>query len=157
MTFNARCSAGVIAILCAVVQVIFQAAIALGLPLGKASWGGATEDEDTQLPSSLRIVSGVASVVYAFFVSALVQASGLPMVTASCYSDGLVRGVLWFLVIFLCLETILNWASPSPTERYIWGPFLLVFDASCIVLLHQWRKMPTSDAQGSPTEESALV
>ena len=153
MAPNVQCIAGVVATVCAVVQVIFQAAIALGLPLGQASWGGG----ESQLPTGLRVVSAVASVVYAFFVSALVQASGLPMVTASCYSDGLVRGVLWFLVIFLCLETILNWASPSPTERYIWGPFLLVFDASCIVLLHQWRKISTSDAQGSPTEESALV
>ena len=39
------------------VQAAFQAAIALGAPLGRASWGGAY---DGQLPMGLRIASGVA-------------------------------------------------------------------------------------------------
>ena len=39
----------------------FQGALALGAPLGRASWGGAY---DGQLPMALRIASGVAVVVY---------------------------------------------------------------------------------------------
>jgi hypothetical protein len=45
-------------------QATFQAALALGAPLGSASWGGAYEG---QLPMGLRIASGVAVGVYVLF------------------------------------------------------------------------------------------
>ena len=45
-------------------QAAFQAALALGAPLGSASWGGAYEG---QLPMGLRIASGVAVGVYVLF------------------------------------------------------------------------------------------
>jgi len=46
------------------VQAAFQAALALGAPLGSASWGGAYEG---QLPTGLRTASGVAVCVYVLF------------------------------------------------------------------------------------------
>jgi hypothetical protein len=46
------------------VQAAFQAALALGAPLGSASWGGTYEG---QLPMGLRIASGVAVFFYVLF------------------------------------------------------------------------------------------
>ena len=45
-------------------QAAFQAALALGAPLGSASWGGAYEG---QLPMGLRIAGGVAVCVLSWF------------------------------------------------------------------------------------------
>ena len=49
------------------IQAAFQAALALGAPLGRAAWGGAYEG---QLPMGLRIASGVA--VGVFVLAALI-------------------------------------------------------------------------------------
>ena len=49
------------------IHAAFQAALALGAPLGSASWGGTYE---AQLPMGLRIASGVA--VGVFMLAALI-------------------------------------------------------------------------------------
>ena len=54
-------------------QAAFLAAIALGAPLGSASWGGAY---DGQLPMGLRIASGVAVGVYVLFALIVLGRAG---------------------------------------------------------------------------------
>lgn len=64
----------------------FQAALALGAPLGRASWGGVYEG---QLPRGLRIVSGVAVGVHALAALIVLGRGGyrvVPLPGAS--SDG---------------------------------------------------------------------
>jgi hypothetical protein len=56
-----------IAAVAAAVGFLIQAALALGAPLGSASWGGTYEG---QLPMGLRIASGVA--VGVFMLAALI-------------------------------------------------------------------------------------
>lgn len=116
------------ALICTVVQCIFQAAIAFGLPLGSAAYGGGSET----LATSLRIVSGVATLVYLFFGSVILQVAEQQDFG---YSVRFCRRALTFWVGFLYFETVLNFASSSPWERFLWSPFLLIYATCSLVLL----------------------
>ena len=55
------------------IQAAFQGALALGAPLGSASWGGAYEG---QLPMGLRFASGVAVCVLVLFALIVLGVEG---------------------------------------------------------------------------------
>lgn len=141
---------GLIAVACAMTQVVFQIVIASGLPVGKAAWGGASAEVST----GLRIASGVASVAYIFFASVLVQVGGFRDVG---YSDTFSCRVTWFLAVLMFVGSILNWASQSPLERYIWGPFTLVFFISCLTLARSCKSTDEAQPRGGPTEDDQLI
>jgi hypothetical protein len=98
------------------IQAAFQAALALGAPLGSASWGGTYEG---QLPLSLRIASGVAAGVFvlaALIVLGRVGFRGVPL------TRGFLRWGMWVLVVLMFLGALENFASSSGWERFGWGP-----------------------------------
>lgn len=64
--------AAVLAVVLVTVFAVFQLALALGAPLGKAAWGGRNE---AVLPTSLRIASGFAAIVVYPFIALYVLAS----------------------------------------------------------------------------------
>jgi hypothetical protein len=107
-------------------QAAFQAALALGAPLGDASWGGAYEG---QLPMGLRIASGVAVGVYvlaALIVLGRVGFRGVPL------THGFLRWGTWVLVGLMFLGALANFASSSGWERFGWGPFTLILALLCL-------------------------
>ena len=55
-------------------MAVYQLVLAAGAPLGEAAWGGTHEG---QLPTTLRIGSGVSIAVYAIAVAVILQRSGL--------------------------------------------------------------------------------
>jgi hypothetical protein len=98
-----------------VLVAFFQVALALGVPWGRAAWGGAHD----RLPKGLRIASGFAAVFW--IVAALVvltragyEASPVPL--------GVARWATWLLFGLLVLGTLLNLASRSRLERLIQSP-----------------------------------
>ena len=93
----------------------FQAALALGAPLGRAAWGGT----QTDLPVGLQIASGVAIAVWLFAAAIVLGRVGIEIVPLP--SNVLRRGV-WVLVVILAIGALMNFASPSPWERFLWGP-----------------------------------
>lgn len=141
--------AGVVAIACALTQVVFQLVIACGAPVGKAAWGGSSAEVST----GLRVASGVASVTYVFFASILLQAAGLRDMG---YSKKFCRGFTWFLTGLMSIGSVMNWISPSPLERYIWGPFTLVFAGSSLVLARSQKPRINEEGSG-PAEDDRLV
>ena len=107
------------------VQAAFQAALALGAPLGSASWGGAHEG---QLPTGLRIASGVAVCVYALIVLGRGGFRGVPL------PYGVLRWGTWALVGLMFLGALPNFASSSGWERFGWGPLALILALLCLFI-----------------------
>lgn len=105
----------------------FQAALALGAPLGRAAWGGTR----THLPTSLRIASAVAVV---FWVLAASVVLGRAEYRVSPIPEPVARWGTWILVGVLLLGALMNFASSSPWERFLWGPLALVLAVICFVV-----------------------
>ena len=104
----------------------FQVLLALGLPLGRAAWGG----EHRVLPTNLRWGS-----VAAVFILAL--AAWMVLARAGIVAPGddmlVVKILTWIFTGYFSLNVVLNLLSKSPLERAIMTPTSLV-----IVLCFVW-------------------
>ena len=103
----------------------FQLAIALGAPFGRASWGGSHPAEP---PIEFRIASGVAVGVYVLAALIILGRGG---VAISPLSSGVVRWGAWIIAGLSAVGSLMNFASPSDWERFLWGPFALVLTVLC--------------------------
>lgn len=92
----------------------FQVALALGAPLGRAAWGGT----HVQLPMGLRIASAFAAGVWVLAGLIVLGRAGFRV---SRLPPALVRWGTWTLVGVSLLGALLNFASPSGWERFLWG------------------------------------
>jgi hypothetical protein len=110
-----------------VVIAAFQAALALGAPLGHAAWGG----RQPRLPTRLRIASAVAVV---FWIVAALIVLGRAGFEVSPFPDVVERWGTWVLVVLLPLGALMNIASSSRWERYLWGPLALVLALLTLVV-----------------------
>jgi hypothetical protein len=123
---TARSAATVAAVGFALVA-LFQLALALGAPWGKAAWGGAHQ----RLPMGLRMASGFAVVFW--------LVSGLMLLTRAGYEPSLLsfsvaRWGTWVLFGFLLLGTLMNLASRSRLERLIQAPIAAVLAILCLLV-----------------------
>ncbi|CAN5342411.1 hypothetical protein BH09PSE2_BH09PSE2_03720 [soil metagenome] len=93
---------------------VFQAALALGAPLGRFAWGGASP----VLPASLHFASAGAAVLLSLAAAAMWARSGT-------LRPGLAARAAWLfnalLTVQLALNTLANLASSSPGERVVMG------------------------------------
>lgn len=105
----------------------FQLALALGAPLGPAAWGGT----HVQLPPGLRVASAIAVGLWVLAALIVLGRAG-PQV--SPLPAGFARWGTWILVGVLPLGAIMNFASPSGWERFLWGPFALLLAGLCLVV-----------------------
>jgi len=120
-------SAAIAATVGFLVIAIFQAALALGAPLGRGAWGGTR----THLPTGLRIASAVAVVFWLFAALIVLGRTGFEV---SPLGDTVARWGTWILVGVLLVGALMNFASSSPWERFLWGPLALVSAVLCFVL-----------------------
>jgi hypothetical protein len=122
-------TATVIAALTAVallgVVAVFQLALALGAPWGRAAWGGRHEGV---LPRRLRIASGVAGVVVYPVVILIVLASADLITIGWLPWSG--AAAMWVLTVLFTVAALMNFISRSKVER-IWGPVSLVIALCC--------------------------
>ena len=110
------------------VLATFQLAIALGAPFGRASWGGS---HTAELPIELRVASGVAVGVYVFAALVILGRGG---VAISPLSGAVAQSGAWIIVVLTAVGSLMNFASPSDWERFLWGPFALVLTVLCFVV-----------------------
>jgi hypothetical protein len=104
------------------VQVLFQAAPALGLPWGAAAWSGS---HDGVLPAGLRLASTVAAAAWVWVVFVVLHRALGPTGR---------RRVLLALAIYASLGVVMNGFSSSLPERLIWTPYALATAAlACLV------------------------
>jgi hypothetical protein len=108
------------------VLAAFQAAIALGAPVGRAAWGGRHAG---QLPANLRVASAVAVGIYLAAALVVLDRAGIPLIDIP---DAVSFWATWALVVLLGLGAVMNFASSSPYERFGWAPFAL---AMCLLTL----------------------
>jgi hypothetical protein len=106
---------------------VFQAALALGAPLGRAAWGGT----HPQAPTGLRVASAVAFGVWALAALIVLGRAGFHL---SPLPTALLRWGTWTLVGVLALGAVLNFASPSGWERFLWGPIAVILAGLCLLL-----------------------
>ena len=106
----------------------FQAALALGAPLGRAAYGGLHHG---QLPTGFRIASAFAVVVWALAALIVLGRAGFNITTLPLrfLSVG-----TWSLVGVLLVGASMNIASSSPWERYMWAPFTLMLAVLCLLV-----------------------
>ena len=105
----------------------FQIAIAAGAPLGRAAWGGT----QARLPPRLRAASAVAVVVW---ILAALVALARARFDASPIPFTVSRWAIWVLVVLLPIGALMNAASRSPWERFLWAPVALVLALLCLAL-----------------------
>lgn len=109
------------------VIVAFQAALALGAPLGQAAWGGAHR----RLPTRLRVGSGVSVVIW--LVAALIVLGRAGFAVVSLPSD-LERWGSWAVAGLLIVGAVMNAASSSRWERFGWAPVSAILATLTIVV-----------------------
>lgn len=105
----------------------FQIALALGAPLGRAAWGGT----HARLPVGLRIASSLAVLFWAFAALIVLGRGGYEI---SPLPFAFTEWGTWILVGLLPLGAVLNFASRSNWERFLWGPVALIVALLCLVV-----------------------
>lgn len=116
---------------------LFQVALALGAPLGRAAWGGAHD----VLPTSLRIASAVAVAIWLLAALVVTARAGVPIVPLS---PGVARWGAWLVAGMLLVGAIMNFASSSTWERFGWAPLALVLAGLCLFVALNGPE-PTTD------------
>jgi len=106
----------------------FEAALALGAPLGRAAMGGFYEQ---QLPIGLRIASGVAVGVWLLAALIVLGRAGFKVVPLPA---GVLRWGTWGLVGLLFVGAVMNIASSSGWERFGWAPVALILGVLCLIV-----------------------
>jgi hypothetical protein len=106
-------------------MVVFQAALALGAPLGRVAWGGQYET----LPTGLRIGSVVSMAIYVYLILCILKVWG----KNSPITAKIARLSVKVFGYFLIVGVLMNAISRSHLEAIIMAPTAL---ALCLSLLH---------------------
>jgi len=106
---------------------IFQVLLAIGLPVGRAAFGGVHRI----LPLGLRAASGVAAVVFLVALYVVLARGGL---IGTADHSALVRDGIWILVVVFGLSAVANALSKSQWERFLMAPVGIVLTACCLTL-----------------------
>lgn len=85
----------------------------------------------SDLPTTLRITSAVAAIVYCLAALVVLRRGGyhVPLV-----STRVARVGTWTLGALMSLGALVNFASPGDWERFGWGPFALILGILCVVV-----------------------
>ena len=105
----------------------FQAALALGAPLGHMAWGGR---HSGPLPSRLRVASAAVLLVPVLGAIAVLQAEGVVTRPGPVTADGL----LWALASLFGVSLLANLASTSLAERRFGVPMTACLGLGCAAL-----------------------
>jgi hypothetical protein len=123
--------AAVVALVAFTALVAFQLALALGVPWGRAAYGGRNPG---RLPASLRISSVVAAVVWTAVALVVARAGGISVWAP--LPDAWLPVAVWVVAGLLALSVALNAITRSRIERAVWLPTSLVmFVATLVVAL----------------------
>lgn len=101
-----------------VLLAIFQAALALGAPLGHFAWGG----QHRVLPTRLRIGSAVSILIYALIDIIAWDRVGAIELFPAPFSEI----AMWVVFAYFALGIVMNAISRSKPERYTMVPVCVV-------------------------------
>ena len=106
---------------------VFQILLALGLPVGRAAWGG----KHRVLPGNLRIASFFSALLFVFVSISVLEKVGMITVLNN---QTLVNWVVWIFTAFLGLNTTNNFVSRIKLEKRIMTPISLTSGLLCITV-----------------------
>ena len=113
--------------------ILFQLALAAGAPWGKYAMGGAFPG---QFPSALRVAAVVqAALLFGMVIVVLARAGFVFYGWARWWQ-------IWVVVAYGVIGLILNLITPSPGERAIWAPVLLVMLISSVIVARSSATSP---------------
>ncbi len=121
-----RMSAFVYALASGVVAA-FQIALALGAPWGSFAMGGAFPG---QYPPLMRVTAVVLALILALMAGVVLARAGVALPRWSRSS----RWLVWVIVAYGAIGTILNLITPSGGERLLWAPVAAVMFVSALVV-----------------------
>ena len=121
---------------------LFQAALALGAPLGHAAWGGA----DAQLPTPQRVGTGIAVIVWSLAALVVLECAGL---LGRSEPRSFARWGAWSIAAVCGVSALANFASGSVYENVLLGPLALVLAVLCGIVAWSARIRTTSTSRGS--------
>ncbi len=121
--------AAVVALVLFAGLVVFQLALAVGAPWGRAAYGGQAPGV---LPTRFRVSSVVAAVVWAGVALVVARQGGIPVWAP--LPDAWLPVAVWTISGLLALAVILNAITRSRVERAIWLPVTLVLLAATLVV-----------------------
>lgn len=121
--------AAIVALVLFALLIVFQLALALGAPWGRAAYGG---QNTGVLPMQFRVASAVAVVVWAAVALVVARRAGLPVWAP--LPVAWLPVVVWIVVGLLVIAAVMNAITPSGLERAIWLPFTLLLLASTLTV-----------------------
>ncbi len=121
-------TAAVVATVMFLVLGAFQLGLAVGMPWGRAAWGGKVSG---RLPPRLRIGSAVSIVVYAISAVLVLDGAGMPIIDVPAAVS---QWGAWLVLVLLAVGALMNAASSSPYERFGWAPFAAALALLCTIV-----------------------
>jgi hypothetical protein len=107
--------------------VLFQMALAVGAPWGAYAMGGAFPG---RFPPAMRVAAVGQAFLLALLAGVVLARAGLALPGWASVATWLI----WFVVAFAVVATILNLITPSAGERRLWAPVALVMLASSLTV-----------------------
>lgn len=101
------------------VVILFQLALAAGMPWGSIAMGGKYPGK---YPPALRIATLFQIIILALLGSIVLSKAGFVFLDW----DSFANSAIWFVVFFSVVATILNLITKSKWERRIWAPVSLL-------------------------------
>lgn len=109
------------------VAILFQLALGLGAPWGELTLGGRHRGV---LPGVWRLVPLGSAVALAAFLVVVLARAGAAFTAWSEQS----RPLIWVVVGYCALGCLANAATPSPRERRLWLPVVIVMLATSLTI-----------------------
>jgi hypothetical protein len=106
---------------------LFQGALALGAPLGRAAWGGV----DAKLRRGQRVASALSVAVFVLAILVILRRSGW---RSSPIPFAFARWATFILAGLMALSTVANLASKSRWERNLWAPTAFALTIFCLLV-----------------------
>ncbi|MBM4204769.1 MAG: hypothetical protein FJ194_11555 [Gammaproteobacteria bacterium] len=110
-----------------VLTILFQIALAFGAPWGEFTMGGKHRGV---LPGMWRLIPVVSTLILAGFIFIVLVRAGVILDDWKPLSHTLI----WIVVGYSVLGCIANSATPSPRERMVWLPVVIVLSATSLIV-----------------------
>ncbi|MFN7378832.1 MAG: hypothetical protein ACK5UB_14300 [Pseudanabaena sp.] len=109
------------------IVIIFQIALVFGAPWGNLTLGGKWRG---RLPGKARIIPFFSIVVLLFFI--IIAAARTQIAFDQIYDSS--KNLIWIVVGYNILGTIMNAITPSRSERKLWLPVIVFMLLSSIFI-----------------------
>lgn len=100
------------------IVMVFQLLLAAGILPITMAWGG----RNTELTPTLRLSSLIAIILLCYFTYVVARRSGILGTTPPSM---LMRILSWLVTAYMVFNTVMNFLSPSPAEKWVFGPITL--------------------------------